>query len=633
MPRKGMRSLCFHSKTSSFALASSRASVSGPPRTSSESELVMARAIEAAEQLIMKWNPDTSTYARVTSLFYEDKQEAGQFVKCVNDLQQAMHALASDNSTSDMLVRAQGLMEVAMKRLQKELYQILSLNRAHLDPESVSTRSSRTSTSTTTRSSTSDDYDDEGEDDSDARVAKGSISEVEEASLIAMADLRSIADCMISSGYAKECIGIYKVIRKSIIDEGIYRLGVEKVTASQVQKMPWEAVEAKIKSWLEAVKVLVGILFYGERILCDHVFAASDSIRQSCFGEITKEGAALLFGFPEAVARSSKKSPEKMFRLLDMYMAISENWHDIETVFAFDSTSTVLSLAVNSLVRLGESVRSSLADFESTILKDSSKSAVPGGGVHSLTVDTMNYLCLLSDYSNILGDIFVDEQPNSPSRSPLPESYFDSPDRDDTHAPAISIRLAWLVLVLLCKLDARAKHYKDVSVSYLFLANNLQHVVSRVRTSNLKYLLGDDWIVKHEDKVRQFAGNYERIGWGKVFDSLLTNTNSMASSLVEALMRFNSSFEDAYQRQSSTVVPDQVLRDMIKASIEQKIVPAYREFYDSHKATFERERASRSIFKYAPEDIKNRLSGLFVMSNCRTSLSSSFSSRLHLRSR
>ncbi|KAK4772866.1 hypothetical protein SAY87_027885 [Trapa incisa] len=615
-----MRSLCFQARTPSFAFPSSRAS---PVRSISAPELAMERVIQLVEPVILKWNPDFSTYARVTSLFYEEKTEALEFVKCVNDLQQAMQSLVSEDSNSEKLVRAHWLMQMAMKRLQKELYQILSLNRSHLDPESVSVRSSRTSIST--RSSASDDDVDEGDDDRrDAHAAGASSyssSEVEEVYSIAMADLKSITDCMISSGYGKECIGIYKVVRKSIIEEGIYRLGVEKLSASQVQKMKWEAVETKIKSWLDAVKVSIKT-FYGERVLCDHVFASSKSVRESCFGEITRDGAALLFEFPELIARNTKKSPsEKMFRLLDMYTAVSENWPEIEVVFSFSSTAAVRSIALNSLIRLGQSVQASLGDFQSKILKDSFKpSIVPGCGVHPLTIDTMNFLCLLADYRNVLDDIIVsEEKPKSPARPPLPESYFDSPDRDsNTSAPAISVRIAWLVLVLLCKLDGKSKKYNDVSFSYLFLANNLQYVVSKVRSSNLHYLLGDDWIQKQEEKINQFAASYERIGWGNVLGQLQTieEKSSREASLEETFKRFNSSFDSTYRRQSSSTVPDQELRERIKMSIEQKILPAYRALYDSdtHRAESAMRRrriAQNSVVKYEPEDISRRISELF----------------------
>ncbi|XP_059428157.1 exocyst complex component EXO70H1-like [Corylus avellana] len=627
MPRKGMRSIWFHSRAQSFSVSrhSSPArpsSVSTPSRTLSDT--MTEQSIEAAAALVTKWDPESSTYAKVTSLFYESKAEAMEFIKCVNDLQKAMHALVSGNSTSDRLVHAQNLMQIAMKRLQKEFYQILSMNRAHLDPESVSARSSRTSA----RSSISD-Y----EDDEDVRTASDAIDEVEEVSSIAMADLRSIAECMISAGYAKECLSIYKIIRKSIVDEGIYRLGVEKLSSSQINKMNWETLEMKIRSWLSAVKISLKTLLHGERILCDHVFASSDSIRESCFAEISKEGAILLFGFPEAVAKSkSPKSPEKIFRVLDMYTAISENWPEIESIFALESTATVRSQALASLIRITESVRAMVSGFESTIQKDShSKSLVRGGGVHPLTLDAMNCLSNLADYSHILEDIFAEWPP--PPRSSLPESYFDTPQSDDSQAPAISLRMAWLILVLLCKLDGKAEHYKDVSLSYIFLTNNLQHVVSKVRTSNLQYLLGDEWITRHEAKARQFATNYERLAWGKVGASLPENPTAVISpaEAKEIFRKFNSSFEDACQKHRTFVVSDPKLRDEIKVSLARKLVPVYREFYETHRLTVGGERNVGSYVRFAPEDVGNHLSDLFFGTTESVSSPSSSSSSSHRR--
>ncbi|XP_021289190.1 exocyst complex component EXO70A1-like [Herrania umbratica] len=628
MPRKGMRSLCFSSRTPSFALSRQSMSPSTTSLSSTRrriiSESMIEQTIDAAATIIMKWDADASAYAKVTSLFYESKKEAMQFIRSVNELQKIMHLLVSEDSGSEKLILAQNLMQIAMKRLQKEFYQILSMNRAHLDPESVSTRSSRTSA----RSSLSD-YDDEGSTEDEIRVVGDSISEVEEVSSMAMSDLKSIADCMIASGYAKECIHIYKIIRKSIIDEGIYKLGIEKMSSSQINKMDWDVLDLKIKNWLEAVKVSIRTLFTGERILCDHVFATSDSIRESCFTEISKEGATLLFGFPELAAKTKRSPPEKMFRVLDMYTAISENWQEIETIFSFESTSAVRSEALNSLVRLSESVRSLLTDFESTIQKDSSKVMIPGGGLHSLTIYSMNYLTLLADYSNVLTDIISDWP--APAKSSLPKSYFDSPYSDDSPVPPISVQIAWLILVLLCKLDGKAKHYKDVSLSYLFLANNLQHVISRVRTSNLQYLLGEEWITKHEAKVSQFAANYERLAWGQVFASLPENpTASMSPGAAkECFRKFNSSFEDVYWKQSSCLVPDSKLRDEIKLSIARKLVTVYREFYDAQKSTVGDERTARLFVRFSPEDLGNYLSDLFfgTVNSGSSSTSSSTSSR------
>ncbi|XP_030503547.2 exocyst complex component EXO70H1 [Cannabis sativa] len=569
---------------------------SSPHRTFNDS--LMDENIEIAQSLIDSWESNETV-----SLFNGDRQEARQYLHAVKDLQSAMHHFISQSSASDKLIKAQNLMETAMKRLQKEFYQILSSNRQYLDPESVSSHSSRASTI-----SSYSDFEDELEDE--LRATTESISEVERVSMAAMTDLKSIADCMISAGYAKECVKVYITVRKSIVDEGLYHLGVERMTFSQIQKMDWDVMEIKIKSWLNAVKVAVKTLFYGERILSDHVFSPSETIRESCFSEICGEGATMLFGFPEMVAKC-KKSLEKMFRTLDMYQSISDLWPEIDSIFSYHSTSTVRSLAMNSLLRLGEAVRTMLTDFESAIQKDSSKTPVPSGGIHPLTRYVMNYISFLGDYSEILSDIVAD-WPLS-VHTPLPESYFGSLDTDPEGTSSISVRFAWLILVLLCKLDGKAELYKDVSLSYIFLANNLQYVVVKVRSSNLKFLLGEDWVANHEAKVKQYVSNYERVGWSKVFTALPEDptadlTPEQANVIFHKLIF---SFEEAYRKQTSWVVPDPKLRDEIKVALAKKLVTPYRKYYEKHRGGLMSLCGSDSLVRYAPENIDNFLSDLF----------------------
>lgn len=600
------------------------------PRQSLESAAIYG-VIESAADIIETWNTETSTFAKVTSMFYENKPEAMVFIDRVNDLQKTMDLLVTEDPNSERLMRAQKLMEIAMKRLQKEFYQILSMNRAYLDPESVSTRSSLTSA----RSS----YSDFPEDDESNHTAGDSIVEVEEVSTNVMTDLRSIAECMIASGYAKECLSIYKSIRKSIVNEGIYRLEVEKISTGKAKKMSWEVMELKIRSWLKAMKVSMETLFKGEKILCDHVFESFDAIRESCFSDISRDGAILLFGFPEIIATkiSKKKSPpEKIFRLLDMYSSIAGNWRAIESIFSFDSSLIVRSQALKSLVSLSESIRSLLVDFESGIQKDSSKVVVPGGGLHPLTISVMSHISLLADYSNVLVDILAGSPP--PDKSLLPESYFNVSDSDDSPSSELAIRFAWLILVLLCKIDHKANHYKDCSVQYLFLTNNLHHVVSRARSSNLKQLLGDEWITKHLAKIKQFADSYKRLAWGPVLATLPENrTVEMSPEEVkERFEKFSESFERAFGKQSGSVVPEPKLREEIKVSIARKLVPIYREFYNTRSSVILAgagggARNLRSVVRFTPEDVENYLSDLFTEKG--SSENSSVSSPSSCRSR
>ncbi|KZV35064.1 hypothetical protein F511_04369 [Dorcoceras hygrometricum] len=614
MPRKGMRSLLFSPKSSSPAASPSTDQFSYPsrfgfsPSRPSFYESVMARTLDMVEPMIVKWDIEATAFGRVTSLFHDNRKEATDFIKCVKNLHRGMQYLITEDSKSDKLIRAQNLMQIAMRRLQKEFYQILSMNRAHLDPESVSIRSSCTSIESSV-SGYGDDYEDDVDDED--RVVSGSLSEVEDVSTAVMADLRLISECMISSGYTKECLKIYKILRKSIVDEGIYKLGVEKFTA--IPKMDWQALELRIKSWLNAVGAAVKILFNGEKLLCDQVFATSDSIRESCFAEITREGAMILFGFPENVVKGTKIAPEKVFRLLDMYAGISDHWPEIDSIFSSQSTASIKQQALTSLIRIGQFVRTSCSDLEAAISKSSSKSPPTGSGIHNLTTEVMDYLTILSDYSSILADIFPEYPPPSPVNLSVQEPNIGFSDSDEIPAAPLSRLLAWLISVLLNKLDAEAKNYKDASLAHLFLANNLQHVVVKSRTSNLKYLLGEAWVTKHESKIKQFVESYERLAWSHVIDTLPSEPTDVGTpeKVKETFKKFNVSFDQAYGKQSECVVPDSQLRDDIKVSIARKIFRRYREFYSTHSSTMRRNESMVSVVRYTPEDVGHHLSDLF----------------------
>jgi len=533
-----------------------------PPSAKSFSHSLMDENIETARSIISKWDlTSPSHYPTTVPLFSNTRQEAKQYLMAVTSLQSTMQNLVALDSSSESLVQAQFLMQLAMKRLQTEFYRILTENRDNLDPESVISTDRRSS-------SVSEDDDSLSEDE--FRFSGGSVSTV------AMADLKAIAECMVSAGYSKECIKIYVIMRKSIVDEALYHFGVERLSFSQVQKMDWEVLESKIKCWVNSVKFAVRTLFHGERSLCNYIFGSPErKIAESCFAAICRDGAATLFAFPENVAKC-KKTPEKMFRTLDLYTAISENRQQIESIFSSESTSSIRLQVCASQARLGEAVRTMLINFESAIQKESSKIPVPGGGIHPLTRYVMNYIAFLGDYSDALAEIIADWPQN-----PLPESYYSSSDREGTNRSSeIAERIAWLILVLLCKLDCKAELYKEVALSYLFLANNMQYVVVKVRTSNLKFILGEHWVEKHELKVKEYVSKYESVGWGRVFSTLPENpTAEQARAIFES---FNVAFHEACRAQSSWVVPDPNLRGEIKSSIADKLEQVYTVFSEKY---------------------------------------------------
>lgn len=220
-----------------------------------------------------------------------------------------------------------------------------------------------------------------------------------------MADLKIIVDCMTFSGYGKECFRIYKIIRKSIILEALIQLGFENLSLSQIQKLEWEIMETKIIKWLQVMRKAVTTLFYGEKLISDHVFSSSSAaIRESSFEEITMQSALAMFYFPRNMAKS-RKSPEKIFLTLHVYQTIIELLPKIDEVFSYDSTFSVRLQVFVSLTNLREWVISLMDVFVSSISKESSKSLISGGGIHQLTRYVMNFIFFLADYSDTLSDI------------------------------------------------------------------------------------------------------------------------------------------------------------------------------------------------------------------------------------
>jgi len=67
----------------------------------------------------------------------------------------------------------------------------------------------------------------------------------------------------------------------------------------------------------------VKLLFAGERKVCDQIFEGFDSLSEQCFAEVTTNSVSMLLSFGEAIAKS-KRSPEKLFVLLDMYEIMQE---------------------------------------------------------------------------------------------------------------------------------------------------------------------------------------------------------------------------------------------------------------------------------------------------------------------
>jgi exocyst complex protein 7 len=593
--------------------------------------------LETAQKIILRWDSTASEEAREKMIFDQtttNREEIDLYLQAVDEIQRS---ISSTSLSDDHHTKPTSTIQIAMARLEDEFRNILISHTNPIDPsldEDSSFSSKRLNEDEVSYGGDNDDEDDDDDDkllrfDSTCSVATTassnyrSTSSIREIDLIpseAVSDLRCIADRMISSGYLRECIQVYGSVRKSAVDSSFKKLGVEKLSIGDVQRLDWEQLETKIRRWIRAAKVCVRTLFASEKRLCEQIFdGIGTSIDDACFMETVKGPAIQLFNFAEAIS-ISRRSPEKLFKILDLHDALMDLIPDIDAVFDSKSSESIRVQAAEILSRLAEAARGILSEFENAVLKEPSKVPVPGGTIHPLTRYVMNYISLISDYKQTLYELIVSKPLNGSRHSgdPLtPDMDFDEVEEK----PPLAIHLIWIIVILQFNLDGKSKHYKDASLLHLFIMNNVHYIVQKVRGSpELREMIGDDYLKKLTGKFRQAATSYQRATWVRVLSCLRDeglhvsggfSSGVSKSALRERFKAFNAMFEDVHRTQAVWLIPDSQLREELRISISEKLIPAYRSFLGRFRSHIESGRHPENYIKYSVEDLEDAVLDFF----------------------
>jgi len=203
--------------------------------------------------------------------------------------------------------------------------------------------------------------------------------------------------------------------------------------------------------------------------------------------------------------------------------------------------------------------------------------------VHPLTRYVMNYLVFLADYQEGLALLVNDDYEQEPSSSSSPSS---------------SIILHCLVSVLLGKLEAKAGCYRELALSYLFLANNTQYVANKVAGSGkLRGILGDGWAEAQSAKARAHVGVYVRAAWGKVMAAI-----AGAGAGAEPPEAVEQAVMEAVAMQEQWVAADEETAQALRAAATAAVVPRYRMFYRRYGAAV----------RLTPGDVTTMIAALFA---------------------
>ncbi|GMH28707.1 hypothetical protein Nepgr_030550 [Nepenthes gracilis] len=419
--------------------------------------------------------------------------------------------------------------------------------------------------------------------------------------------LHDLSYQMVQAGYQQQVLKIYRETRSAVLETSLRKLGVEKLNKEDVQKMQWEVLEAKIGNWIHCMRIAVKLLFSAEKKLCDRILSDIETIRILCFAEVTGNSMAVLLSFGDAISRS-KRSPEKLFVLLDMYEIMRELQPEINIIFEGKPCTEMRESAAGLTKRLAQTAEETLGSFKEAVEKDAAKTAVLDGTVHPLTSYVINYVKFLFDYQSTLKQLFQEFNCEDPV----------------SQLASVTMRI---IQALQNNLDGKSKLYKDPALTQLFLMNNIHYIVRSVRRSEAKDLLGDDWVQRHRRIVQQHANQYKRLSWSKVLQCLSVPVSGQSSGsamaapdptagLSRAMVKdrfksFNTQFEEVHQRQSQWVIPDSELRESLRLAVAEVLLPAYRSFTKRFGGMIECGKNPQKYLKFSPEDLENMLSEFF----------------------
>ncbi|XVF74287.1 hypothetical protein PTKIN_Ptkin13bG0098100 [Pterospermum kingtungense] len=600
---------------------------------------------ESAEKIILRWDSTASEEARERMIFETDRQEADLYLQAVDEIQRSLSNTSistspnnSYNAASDDQSKVNTTIQIAMARLEDEFRNILITHASALETDSLfDPASSSTSTPSHHDLEEDDSFSNEGgsnsnsnnnllqlqhceSSDSSSYRSTSSIREVDLMPVEAICDLQAIATRMISSGYLRECIQVYGSVRKSAVDSSFRKLGIEKLSIGDIQRLEWESLESKIRRWIRAAKVCVRILFASEKKLCEQIFeSVGTDIDDACFMETVKGPAIQLFNFAEAIS-ISRRSPEKLFKILDLHDALMDLLPDIESVFDSKSSDSIRVQAAEILSRLAEAVRGILSEFENAVLREPSRVPVPGGTIHPLTRYVMNYISLISDYKQTLIELIM-SKPSTGSRYSGDPSTPDMEFAELEGKTPLALHLIWIIVVLQFNLDGKSRHYRDASLAHLFMMNNVHYIVQKVKGSpELREMIGDDYLRKLTGKFRQAATSYQRAAWVSVLyclrDEGLHASGGFSSGVSKSALRerfktFNAMFEEVHRTQSTWLIPDAQLREELRISISEKLIPAYRSFLGRFRSHIESGKHPENYIKYSVEDLETAVLDFF----------------------
>ncbi|CAA0829460.1 exocyst subunit exo70 family protein D1 [Striga hermonthica] len=427
-----------------------------------------------------------------------------------------------------------------------------------------------------------------------------------------VAYLRNIAQRMSSNDDVRECVDVYRRVRRNFLQGQLKRLRFEELSSSALgtRRHTWDELKVKMESWAQVCKICVKILFEMEKKLCHLIFqglvlvddinSCNNYAEDLCFVGTVQDFAFSLFSF--VVAEAIINQPyERMVYVLGVYSAFVWVLPSANALFSSELGLGIRNKCSEILSVIEQDSARMLHDFERCVLNEVSIYPVDNrGSVCQLTTYVTEQIAIIEQNRDLLANLI--------KRAPS----FDFGDlaEDTSGRNFLETHVILIVSILLTNLDSKRQAHTNSSSGLLFMANNFQHVLQRIEGSEgLRRMVGESYVAKLVEGSKAALGNFVGsacAGFEACFEdkglyvTWCCKPRLSRSAVRRRIRDFNRAYEEFRALGLSWVVPDPEMRNELRCKLHENLVQAYADFLDNLRSSSE----TSFVFKYSAEDFK-----------------------------
>ncbi|XP_062233448.1 exocyst complex component EXO70A1-like [Phragmites australis] len=311
-------------------------------------------------------------------------------------------------------------------------------------------------------------------------------------------------------------------------------------------------VGRRVRAWAQALSTMERVFRLRHREFTP--------AQRTALGELAVASAGAMLKLAGAVA-ALESSPSKLLAALDVYVSVSETYPVLARLFSWGPSHPVSAATETMLAGLVDAVQRCGRDLKAFIRSHYQWRMPQSGEVHPCVGFWMGYFrCMMRNRVSL---------------------YFVLGNEDGDGGLSL---VAELISCLEAVLEEKSAALAFPALRQVFMLNNTCAIMRRAVGSDLEVFLPPEWVRAREERMEGYIKGYMDASWAPAVSRLDGGRTkpSAVSRRRHQLVAFYSLFENACSAQRCWKVPDPVLRCVLRKTVSESVVPAYRRYLEDH---------------------------------------------------